>query len=65
MNALVIKDISGTVYRFESKQIAHYDLEFTHSIIRIDYTDNSFVEFIRSNVIYAGVISDSSPIFES
>ena len=65
MKALVIKDISGAVYRFDSEEIAHYDLEFTYSIIRIDRTDNSFVEFMRSNVIYVGVVPDSDPICES
>lgn len=59
MKALVIKDISGAVYRFESEQIAHYDFEYTLSVIRIDRIDNSFMEFMRSNVIFVGIISES------
>ena len=65
MKALVIKDISGAIYKFDIDQIAHYDLEFTFSIIRIDRIDNSFIEFMRSNVIFVGTISDSDPICES
>jgi len=65
MKALVIKDISGAIYKFDMDQIAHYDLEFTFSIIRIDRIDNSFIEFMRSNVIFVGTISDSDPICES
>lgn len=63
MKALVIKDISGAVYRFDMEQIAHY--EFTPSIIRLNRIDNSFMEFMRNNVIFVGTISDSDPICES
>lgn len=63
MKALVIKDIAGAVYRFDMEQIANY--EFTPSVIRLNRIDNSFMEFMRSNVIYVGTISDSDPICES
>lgn len=63
MKALVIKDISGAVYRFEMKQIAHY--EFTPSVIRLNCIDNRVMEFMRNNVIFVDIISDSDPICES
>lgn len=64
MKALVIKDISGTIYKFDMDQIAYYDLDFTSTLIRIDRIDNSFIEFMRNKVIFVGTISESEDIIQ-
>ena len=38
-------------YRFSTDTIAYWDFDYKPDILRIDFKDNSFVEFYKRNIV--------------
>ncbi len=56
INIICVGDIR---YRFDYTIIRSWDFDFSDSIFRIDFTDGSFIEFYKQNVICVEVIRDN------
>ena len=48
INVICVGDLR---YRFLGETINYFDLDFSPDVIRIDFKDGSFVEFMKRNVI--------------
>ena len=48
INIICVGDIR---YRFDAKNIYAFDFEFKPDILRIDFKDNSFIEYNKNNII--------------
>ena len=53
---MVIEEINiicmnGKKYRFPTDTIQHWDFDFKPDILRIDFKDNSFIEFYKQNLV--------------
>ena len=56
IKGIKIVDINGQTYTFDYEDIYIYDFEYTPSVLRIDFKNGAFIEFTRSNIVYAGTI---------
>ena len=43
--------MNGKKYRFPTDTIQHWDFDFKPDILRIDFKDNSFIEFYKQNLV--------------
>ena len=43
--------MNGKKYRFPTDTIQHWDFDFKPDILRIDFKDNSFIEFYKHNLV--------------
>lgn len=50
IESIIVVCINKT-YCFDYKEIRNYDFDYTDEILRIDFTDCSFVEFYKRNII--------------
>ena len=48
---LIITCVGGIAYKFSSDTILNYDFDFTKTVMRVTFTDSSFIEFTKSNII--------------
>ena len=53
-----IKTVDGSIYNFPFSNIFSYDFDFTKELLRIDFKDGSFIEFIKKNLIFYSVIDE-------
>ena len=50
-NKAIIRAVDHNVYTIKGSMVSRYDLEYSPSIVRFDFNDNSFTEFTRRNII--------------
>lgn len=62
--AILIKTIDGSNYKFRLDDVSQYDFEYTPTVLRIDFKDETFFEFTRQNIIFAGIGIDEYRIRE-
>lgn len=43
--------VGNLKYRFDGEIISNWDFEFKNDILRIDFTDGSFIEFNRNHIV--------------
>ena len=48
---LIITCVGGIAYKFSSDTILNYDFDFSRSVSRVTFTDSSFIEFTKTNII--------------
>ena len=48
INIICVGDLR---YRFDGKLIKSWDFEYKDNLLRIDFTDGSFVEFNRNHIV--------------
>lgn len=59
-----VKMIDGSCYKFPLDDVSQYDFEYTPTVLRVDFKDGTFVEFIRQNIIFSGIGIDAYTIRE-
>ena len=48
INIICVGDIR---HRYNGNIIQHWDFDYSDSILRIDFTDGSFVEYYKQNIV--------------
>ena len=48
INIICVGDLR---YRFSQAEIKSWDFDYSDDVLRIDFTDNSFIEFYKRNII--------------
>ena len=48
---IIIICMNGDKYYFQTDEIQHWDFDYSPDILRIDFKDNSFVEFYKQNLV--------------
>ena len=48
INIICVSDIR---YRFNGNIIQHWDFDYSDSVLRIDFTDGSFIEYYKQNIV--------------
>ena len=51
IETIIIICMNGKEYCFPTDEIQHWDFDYSPDILRIDFKDNSFVEFYKQNLV--------------